>query len=190
MAGFTADPGLELKVANMIAPGVRQYANEVQKVARQLAPPTKRWVHVGDHEVRDTHRSAPGRAENQGVPGNLRFGIESMRWDMVDPKSNHVGPVTWMTKPHDKSSGAVANILNCRCIATYDHEEIRRNIRVGPTLVSGTAVRVVVSATGNRIVASEFGETYPGGRGGMLKADGVHFMGRAARAAAYARFEL
>ncbi|MFC8066089.1 hypothetical protein [Streptomyces sp. NPDC057293] len=48
MAKFTPTPGLEEQLAQMLAPDVRRIAQKVEVEAKRLAPPTKRWVTVGD----------------------------------------------------------------------------------------------------------------------------------------------
>lgn len=181
MARFTPVPGLDEMVALMVAPEVRDVADDVRKIARKLAPNAKSWVHMADGRVRDTHVEAPGRAMNINVPTNLRFDIRSMKWDMVDDESRHVGASTWMMRPRDFASGGIANSKQCRCHATIDRDAIRNTLRTGPTELLGARIRIVVSATGNRIVASEFGETYDH----VAKpAKGLHWMGRAAATAA------
>ena len=191
MAGprFYPVPGLDEMVALMVAPEVREVAKDVQRVAKVLAPEAKNWVHQGDSRVRTTHRAAPlDAAWNFNVPDNLRFRIDTMTrdnsrgwvwdWDAHDPESNHVHEHnTWMLHPEDWTSGAVANILDCRCRAEHDKNAIRKTVRVGPTRVTGARIRIVVSATGNRIIASEFGETYDSP---APPAVGLHWMGRAA----------
>jgi hypothetical protein len=176
MAKFTAAPGLEAKVAQMIAPHVARIAHQVEVEAKRLAPPTKRWVTMGDDRVRPTHVKAQG----QEVPGNLRFSINSMEWDR---KHRGVGAKTYMREPRDESSRAVANIKNCRCTTSVDPQGIARNITTGQPIVTGKRVTVIVSVAAPMVVEAEFGTVYPGG----LVADGTHFMARAAAMVAIRR---
>ncbi|WP_367041393.1 tyrosine-type recombinase/integrase [Streptomyces sp. Je 1-332] len=106
MAKFTPNPALEALLARMIAPNVQRIAHQVEVEAKRLAPPTKRWVTMADDKVRHTHIQAQG----QVVPGNLRFRINSMDWHR---KHRGVGPNTYMLKPRDQPSRAVANLKNC-----------------------------------------------------------------------------
>ncbi|MEU6460337.1 hypothetical protein [Streptomyces sp. NPDC046976] len=171
MAGakFTPVRGLEEALARLIAPHVQRIAQQVEIEAKRLAPPTKQWVTVGDGRVRPTHAAAQG----QEVPGNLRFSINSMDWDI---KHRGVGPQTYMLQPRDESSRAVANLKNCRCTTHNDPEGIARNINTGQPIVAGKKVTVTVSAAGPMVVEAEVGTVYPGN----LRADGAHFMSRAA----------
>ncbi|GAA5071012.1 hypothetical protein [Streptomyces similanensis] len=171
MAGpkFTPAQGLEQALARMIAPHVQRIARQVEIEAKRLAPPTKRWVTVGDDRVRPTHVAAQG----QVVPGNLRFSINSMAWDR---RHRGLGPQTYMLEPKDESSRAVANLKNCRCTTHNDPDGIARNINAGPPVITGKKVTVTVSATGPMVVEAEVGTVYPGN----LVADGAHFMARAA----------
>lgn len=182
MGRFTAVAGLDEMVALMVAPDVRKYADRVKDNAQKLAPQAKTWVTVGDGKVRPTHVHAGADAAwNRDIPENLRFKLPSMTWDMTDEESNHLGADTWMQHPRDWSSGAVANILDCRCVAIYDKAIIRNSIRTEATRIEGARVSITVSATGNRIVASEFGEPYDQP---APPAVGLRWMGRAAALAA------
>jgi hypothetical protein len=168
-AKFTPAPGLEEALARMIAPYVQRIAHQVEIEAKRLAPPTKRWVTVGDDKVRPTHVAAQG----QEVPGNLRFSINSMEWDI---KHRGVGPKTYMLEPKDESSRAVANLKNCRCTTHKDPQGIARHINTGQPVVAGKKVTVTVSVTAPQVVEAEVGTVYPGN----LRAEGTHFMSRAA----------
>ncbi|GHH22007.1 hypothetical protein [Streptomyces lanatus] len=168
-AKFTPAQGLEAQLARMLAPAVQRIARQVEIEAKLLAPPTKRWVTMGDHKVRPTHVAANG----QEVPGNLRFAIDSMQWDM---EHRGVGPTTYMLEPLDESSRAVANLKNCRCRAHKDPEGIARHINTGQPVVAGKRVTVTVSVQAPMVVEAEVGTVYPGN----LRADGTHFMSRAA----------
>ncbi|GGW95221.1 hypothetical protein [Streptomyces noursei] len=169
MAKFTLNPALDTMLARMIAPHIRRIAHQVEIEAKRLAPPTKRWVTVADDEVRPTHI----RAQAQVVPGNLRFTINSMDWDR---KHRGVGRSTYMLRPGDESSRAVANLKNCRCTTAIDPEGIARNISTGQPIITGKKVAVTVTARGPMVVEAEVGTVYPGN----LIADGAHFMARAA----------
>ncbi|CAM5235595.1 hypothetical protein [Streptomyces griseomycini] len=171
MAGakFTPAQGLEEQLARMLAPAVRRIAVQVEVEAKRLAPPTKRWVTVGDNRVRPTHVAAQG----QVVPGNLRFKINSMDWDM---KHRGLGEHTYMLQPKDESSRAVANIKNCRCTTHKDPKGIARHITTGQPVIAGKKVTVTVSVEADQVVEAEVGTVYPGN----LRAEGTFFMSRAA----------
>ncbi|NEA53593.1 hypothetical protein G3I60_05330 [Streptomyces sp. SID13666] len=176
MAKFTAVPGLDEAVALMIAPHVRRLAQQVETEAKRLAPPTKRWVTMGDDKVRPTHVAAQG----QTVPDNLRFTINSMDWDR---HHRGVGPYTYMHAPRDESSRAVANLKNCRCTTYSDPHGIARHINTSEPVITGKKVTVTVYAQGPMVVEAEVGTVYPGN----LPAPGVHFMARAAQIVALRR---
>ncbi|MGX1907616.1 hypothetical protein ACWIID_01940 [Streptomyces phaeochromogenes] len=169
MAEFTPARGLEEQLARMIAPDVRRIAVRVEVEAKRLAPPTKRWVTVGDNRVRPTHVEAQG----QTVPGNLRFELNSMDWDM---RHRGVGPHTYILKPKDRTSRAIANLKNCRCTTHKDPDGIARHIRTGQPVVSGKKVTVTVSVQADKVIEAEVGTLYPGN----LRAEGTFFMSRAA----------
>ncbi|MFF7838772.1 hypothetical protein ACFZC6_08150 [Streptomyces ossamyceticus] len=168
-AKFTPAQGLEEQLARLLAPAVQRIAHQVEIEAKRLAPPTKRWVTVGDNRVRPTHVEANG----QEVPWNLRFKLTSMQWDI---EHRGVGSHTYMLKPLDESSRAVANLKNCRCTAHKDPDGIGRHINTGQPVVAGKKVTVTVSVQAPMVVEAEVGTVYPGN----LRADGTHFMSRAA----------
>lgn len=169
MATFRVAPGLEEQLALMIAPKVEDIARRVERHAKVLAPPTKKWITVADDKVRPTHVAAHG----QEVPDNLRFEINSMQWDR---DHRGLGPITYMLEPRDQSSRAVANIKNCRCHAQSIADGISRNIRTLPPVVAGKKVTVKVVAEGKWVVPAEVGTVYPGN----LEAKGAYYMARAA----------
>lgn len=169
MAKFHVEPGLEQKLAQLIAPKIHEIAREVERQAKVFAPPTKKWITVADDKVRPTHVAAHG----QEVPANLRFKINSMQWDM---QHRGLGPITYMKEPRDSSSRAVANIKNCRCHAQSIPDGISRNIRTLPPVVAGSTVTVKVVAEGDWVVEAELGTLYPGN----LEAKGAFYMRRAA----------
>lgn len=169
MAKFTPAQGLEDALARMLAPAVQRIAHQVEIEAKRLAPPTKRWVTVGDDKVRPTHVEAQG----QVVPGNLRFELNSMDWDI---EHRGVGAHTYMLEPRDRTSLAIANLKNCRCTTHKDPDGIARHINTGQPVVAGKKVTVTVSVQAPMVVEAEVGTVYPGN----LVADGTHFMSRAA----------
>ncbi|MGY4934913.1 hypothetical protein ACWD7T_28140 [Streptomyces sp. 900116325] len=169
MAKFTPTHGIEEQLAQMLAPAVQRIAHQVEIEAKRLAPPTKRWVTMGDDKVRPTHVAAQG----QVVPGNLRFELNSMRWDI---EHRGVGAHTYMVEPGDRSSRAIANLKNCRCTTHKDPDGIARHINTGQPVVAGKKVTVTVSVQAPMVVEAEVGTVYPGN----LVADGAHFMSRAA----------
>jgi hypothetical protein len=176
MAKFHVSPGLEQRLAVMIAPKVEEIGRRVERQAKIFAPPTKKWVTVADHDMRRTHIQAHG----QERPDNLRFEINSMQWDR---DHRGVGPKTYMKFPRDESSRAVASIKNCECRADTIPDGISKNIRTLPPVVAGTTVTVKVIAEGDWVVAAEVGTVYPGN----LIAPGVFYMARAAAAVAASR---
>lgn len=175
MAKFIPVPGLDEMVAQMIAPEVGKIAKKVELTAKRLAPPTKKWVSMGDHLVRNTHREANG----QEIPENLRFRVTGQPWDI---KHGYSIGIDWMLHPKDTSTGLPSDVVqnvHCRCTTGLDPLGIADKISTGPTRVMGTEVHVTVSCTAVQIVECEFGDDYPTIRGGV-HADGTHFMGRAA----------
>ncbi|WP_328491171.1 hypothetical protein [Streptomyces zaomyceticus] len=169
MAKFTPARGLEEQLARMLAPDVRRIAQRVEVEAQRLAPPVKKWVSMGDNKVRPTHVEANG----QEVPDNLRFKLDSMEWDI---KHRGVGAHTYMIRPKDESSRAVANLKNCRCTVHRDPDGIAQHINTGQPIVAGKKVTVTVSVEAPMVVEAELGTVYPGN----LRAEGTHFMSRAA----------
>ncbi|MFG2408749.1 hypothetical protein ACGFR8_31285 [Streptomyces brevispora] len=169
MAKFTPAQGLEQSLARIVAPAVHRIAQKVEVEAKRLAPPTKRWVTMGDDRVRPTHVAAQG----QVVPGNLRFTINSMDWDR---KHRGVGASTYMLEPRDRTSRAIANLKHCRCTTHKDPDGIARHINTGQPVVAGRRVTVTVSVQAPNVVEAEVGTVYPGN----MVADGTHFMSRAA----------
>lgn len=176
MAKFHVEPGLEQKLAVMLAPKVHEIAREVERQAKVFAPPTKQWITVGDDKVRPTHVAAHG----QEVPDNLRFAVNSMRWDR---QHRGVGEKTYMKAPRDETSRAVANIKNCRCHARSIPDGISRNISTLPPVITGSTITVKVVARGRWVVPAEVGTVYPGN----LVAKGAFYMARAAAAVAARR---
>ncbi|MFF4188100.1 hypothetical protein ACFYZ9_33390 [Streptomyces sp. NPDC001691] len=176
MAKFHVAPGLEQRLAQMIAPQVHDIARGVEREAKRLAPPTKRWVTVPDQHHHPTHIGANG----QERPDNLRFEINSMDWDM---RHRGLGPVTYMNAPRDETSRAVANIKNCRCRTQSIPDGIARNISTQPPVVTGSTVTVKVVVQGDYVVEAEVGTVYPGN----LTAPGTFYMARAAAAVAARR---
>ncbi|MEU0857411.1 hypothetical protein ABZ352_18505 [Streptomyces griseofuscus] len=176
MATFHVTPGLEEQLAQLIAPKVQEIGREVERQAKLLAPPTKKWITLSDDKVRPTHAAAHG----QEVPDNLRFAINSMAWDR---QHRGVGALTYMKAPRDESSRAVANIKHCRCHVQTVPDGISRNIHSMPLVVAGTTVTVKVVAEGDWVVPAEIGTVYPGN----LEAVGTYFMARAAAAVAARR---
>lgn len=172
-ARFTAVPGLDEKVAWMVAPEVHKVAQEVERTARRLAPPTKQWVSMGDNLVRDTHREAHA---HPAIPGNLRFAVRGQPWDIEHGLSPGVD---YLLEPKDTSTGLPIDSVqhvHCRCVAALNPTAIAEKVRAGPYQVYGATVRVAVTCTAYKIVECEFGETYPTG----VTAEGTRFMSRAA----------
>ena len=153
----------------MVAPEVRKVAEQVHRQARKNAPAAKEWVSTGDGKVRPTHIEAHG----QTIPSNLRYEVTSMDWDRHH-RGN--GPVTFMLKPKDESSRAVANIKNCLCKSALRPNAIKDRVRIGPTKVHGTEIRIDVTCTFYKIVLCEVGDTYDFGN----VSPGTRFMGKAA----------
>lgn len=171
MARFVAGPDLERKALELVTPQLLQVADRVVAEAKRLAPPTKAWISLRDGRVRDTHVEADQKQTD--IPGNLRFKVTSMQWD-IDNRG--LGPHTWMQEPRDESSRAVANILNCRCKRVDDPEGIRKLISRSQPISGARTVTSVVVCEGHLVVQAEFGDRYDLG----LAADGAHFMSGAA----------
>lgn len=175
-AKFTPARGLEEQLARLLAPDVQRIARKVEIEAKRLAPPVKKWVTMGDNKVRPTHVEANG----QEVPDNLRFKLTSMEWDI---KHRGVGAHTYMIRPKDESSRAVANLKNCRCTVHRDPDGIAQHINTGQPVVAGKKVTVTVSVEAHLVVEAEVGTVYPGN----LRSDGTFFMSRAAAVVAARR---
>ncbi|HET9656743.1 MAG TPA: hypothetical protein VFP72_15430, partial [Kineosporiaceae bacterium] len=148
---------------------VDRIISEVADRAKKHAPPGKLWRSKEDSRVRPTHVHAHG----QVVPGNLRFSVPSMQWDM---EHRGLGPATFMRYPKDESSRAVVNIVNCRCVADDLPDHVKDMIRAEKARLEGARVHGKVIAEGPFVVQAEYGDVYPLG----LVADGAFFMTRAA----------
>lgn len=175
MAGntFTPVPDLNGIAARMVAPDVRRIAQRVEIEARKLAPATKRWVSMGDHLVRDTHRAAH---QEPAIPENLRFAVPGQPWDIEHGLSPGID---YLLHPKDTSTGLPLDSVqhvHCRCLTALNPGAIASRIRTGPAEVYGDRVTVRVTCTAYKVVQAEYGETYPGG----VTSPGTHFMGRAA----------
>ncbi|MER5737360.1 hypothetical protein ABT117_17000 [Streptomyces sp. NPDC002262] len=96
-----------------------------------------------------------------------------MDWDI---KHRGVVTHTYMIRPKDESSRAVANLKNCRCTVHRDPNGIAQHINTGQPVVAGKKVTVTVSVRAPLVVEAEVGTVYPGN----LRADGTFFMSRAA----------
>ncbi|MER7937937.1 MULTISPECIES: hypothetical protein [unclassified Streptomyces] len=175
-AKFHAVPGLEERLALLIAPDIKRIAERVERQAKLFAPPTKKWVTTADHEMRRTHIDANG----QEVPDNLRFSVNSMDWDR---KHRGLGPKTYFQFPRDETSRAVANLKNCACRMDTIPDGISKNIRTSEPVISGKKVTVTVVADGPGVVEAEVGTVYPGN----LVAIGRFYMARGTAAVAAER---
>lgn len=175
MTRFVPVPGLDEKVAWMVAPDVHRIAKKFERVAKRAAPAGKTWVHMGDALVRRTHREAGGHPM---IPANTRFAVPGVPWDV----EHGLSPGTdYLIKPKDLSTGLppdAVQIIHCRCTVALHPNAIREQIKTGPWKVYGALVRVVVSCTAYRIVESEFGDTYPTVKGPLVD-PGSRWMGRA-----------
>jgi hypothetical protein len=169
VAGFTVARDLDEKLARLITPAVDAIAARVEAVAKDYAPPTQEWITMLDERVRPTHVEVHG----QTVPNNLRFILTSMEWDRLH---RGLGEYTYMRKPRDESSRAVANIKQCRCRAIVHDDGVAKLISRRAPVVEPGKVTVTVVAEGDWVVPAEFGTIYPGD----LVAPGARYMGRAA----------
>lgn len=200
-AKFTPAPDLELKAARLVVDAIDHVAADVERVAKQLAPPTKKWQSVGDGAVRRQHREADG----QEIPDNLRFDLTAYEWDVKHP--GRIGPLqrrgngggwngpdarlmpgrhTWLRFPRDPTGGAYVAIVNCRCSMLIDPDGIAKLISRDRARIEdgGRKVTALVHADGKWVVKAEVGDVYDGGR---FIAPGTFYMSRAASSVAALR---
>jgi hypothetical protein len=172
MGGFTPAPGLNERVARMVADRVKDLAKEVADEIKAGAPPTKRWQTQEDPLVRDTHF----RVNGQEVPDNLRFEVPSMDWDR---EHRGVGKTTYMLAPKDETSRAVANINHCRCRADPVPDGISKHVAVTNPQQHGAKVTATVYCDAPHAHAAEYGDVYPFGN----ISPGTFFFGQGVAAA-------
>lgn len=167
-AEFTAVPGLDEKVARMVAPEVERIADRLKDRVKLLAPPTKIWITtqsgVCEHCI-------PLHAVE--IPDNLRFEMESFEWDM---QHRGVGATTFLLYPKDESSLAYVAVAHCKCYAMEDPQGIARTVERTHTTVTGPLVQAAVYSEANKVVEAEFGTIYDGGR---FVSEGTQFMQKA-----------
>lgn len=178
-ATFTAAPGLDQRVARMVAPKVRDVAVEVERNAKRFAPPGKRWVSMEDNLVRDTHRAAHLLPM---MPANLRFAVPKQQWD-ADHGLGESGGTDYLLRPKDTTTGLPLDSVqhvHCRCVAVFDPLFLASKIVTGPAMVAGSTVTVRVACVAYKVVEAEVGDTYPTG----TSVPGTRFMARAAARAA------
>lgn len=190
MARFRLTPGLDQRVAWMVAPEVHRVAKQFERAAKRAAPAGKKWVSMEDNNVRDAHRGAHAHPM---IPSNTRFQVEGQLWDIAHGLSPGVDH---LLHPKDTSTGLPYNPagdgqgfgehtgsavqhVNCRCVAALHPTAVAEQVKTTPYTVTGAVVRVQVYCTFVKIVESEFGDTYPT-RFGMQTDEGSRWMGRAA----------
>src|SRR4051794_25020120 len=115
----------------MCVDAVQDAAEEAARRARAAAPALKKWQTMEDSLVRHTHR----KVNQQKVPANLRFELESMEWDM---QHRGLGPKTYMLFPRDETSRAVVNIINCRCRLVIDENGVGQYVKVTQAKAEGS----------------------------------------------------
>lgn len=156
---FVANRGVDPKVAVMVAPEIGRLAERVAEHAKGFAPPQKTWTSQGDPLVRKEHRKAHGQA----IPGNLRYEVDSPRYDQ---EHYGVGPTQLLREPRDPN-GSPGATYNCRCYSVVDPDAVARAISAHPPVVGGSSVRAEVTCDYNRAHEAEFGNDVD---------EGVHFM--------------
>jgi hypothetical protein len=102
---FTATPGLDQIVAQMIVPDITRITRAVADGAKEAAPAVNAWTSQGDAVTRPEHAKAHG----QEKPANLRFVLDSPLYDQAH---YGVGPIQMARKPRDPSLSPGAEI-NC-----------------------------------------------------------------------------
>ena len=176
MARVTLRPDLNQVIARMIAPQINEAAHETAQVAKELAPPTKRWFNQGDDGVRTQHV----HAEGQEVPDNIRFKLPAYEWDVKHPGvtdsvvrvgdgSGWTGPQaktvpgvhSYLLEPRDHTGGAYIAIVNCRCGVVKDPQGIAQYVTVKDAVPTGTNVKALVVADGPGVTEAEHGDVYP-----------------------------
>src|SRR6266536_6048286 len=135
MNDFVPAPDLTAVALRLATPKLRQAARQVSDRWRANLPPEHEWVTMADALVRKTHREVHG----QRIPGNLRFVVPSPAYDR-----DHYGcgEQQLLREPRDRHGGTPGNTYSCRCLLRVNSEGIRRHVRTGPPVVSGTQVRV------------------------------------------------
>lgn len=159
---FVANRAVAGKVAVMVAPDVGDIAERVAEAAKRFAPPQKTWKTIGDALVRKEHR----KANNQAIPGNLRYVIDSPKYDR---EHYGVGAQQLLREPRDPN-GSPGITINCRCRSQIDPDGVSRTISAGPPVVTGAQVQAKVKCTHKRAHEAEFGNDVD---------EGAHFMSRA-----------
>lgn len=168
MPGYRPRRGFQdVAARRLVAPRVQAVADRAADAAREFAPGTKSWVHVGDDRVRPEHREAGG----QTVPDNVRFLIRTPEYD------RRSYPHEWqqMKAPRDRVGGTIGNTVECRCSVRHDPEGVARTISARPVTTSGTHVEAKVVCTHPRAADAEFGNDVD---------EGARFMARGGRTAA------
>lgn len=148
MAKYRPSKGLEERIAAMIAPTVHDIAERVERTAAAYAPAVKEWRTQGDALVRREHRLA----DRQKRPANLRFKLESPRYD----RGHYgVGAHQLLRFPRDPN-GSPGLVINCRCYLAHTGE-LAAAIKAQQPIVSGKRVINPVTCDYEMAADSEFG---------------------------------
>jgi hypothetical protein len=162
-ATFTASPGLDQRVAEMIVPAMTGIARDVRDANRSLAPAEKVWTSSGDALVRKWHRDVDG----QTVPDNLRFNLETPEWEI---RNEGYGPREMCREPRDPELSYV-NRVHCRCWLKYIPDGVSKTIHAEPARAVGTVCSAPVYCDHRLSVPAEFGNDVD--RGARFMAGGI-----------------
>jgi hypothetical protein len=187
-AKFDVRDDLDEVIARMVRPHVQDVAREAEKVAKTLAPPTKKWKSVGDAYVRKTHRAVDGVE----IPDNLRFELDAYQYDIDHPdavmaaqhKGGHdtrdrelaAGMHSFMLEPRDHTPRHSVQVVHCRCTAERDPNGVAKHVGSTEAVVSGTKASATVYADGPNMIQAEYGDEYGDGGSVQFVSPGTFFM--------------
>lgn len=144
---------LEQRAASLIVDTLSDIAADTEKVAKQLAPPTKIWRTQRDALVRPEHR----RLEGEETVDGLRFEAKSYDWDR---KNRGLGVYTYLLAPRDRTSRSYVHVDNCRCYLE-DGTGVADGITRSRPSFGDNQVSVDVVSASEWAVEAEYGTVYP-----------------------------
>lgn len=145
---FVPAPGLERKVAAMVAAPVTRLAQIAADGMKAAAPDDKVWITMDDPVVRDEHAAVHGHA----VPENLRFTLDSPAYDMAH---YGVGEQQMGRAPRDEAF-TPGLTENCRCELMY-RSGIADAVTPHAATVEGSRVTARVTVEHHLCVTAEYG---------------------------------
>lgn len=147
-AKLTLNPGIDAKVALMIAAKIDALGHAVQDGAQDAAPEVKVWQTMQDDRVRPWHRTA----HNQAIPDNLLFELDQAPYKGVQHPRGH----DYLRFPRDPRAGHL-QVDYCRCFLQYNND-LAQSINT-TTTVMGNKVTSRTSTPYPRARESEYGGT-------------------------------